>query len=47
MKNITKKWENARRTSDKETGCPQSKISLCCNGKQAHTHGLKWEYVKE
>lgn len=31
----------------KETGCLQSKISLCCNGKQAHTHGLRWEYVKE
>lgn len=31
----------------KETGCPQSKISLCCNGKRTHTHGLKWEYVKE
>ncbi len=26
-------------------GVPQSKICLCCQGKRAHTHGLKWEYV--
>lgn len=23
----------------------QSKISLCCQGKRNHVHGLKWEYV--
>lgn len=23
----------------------QSKIWACCNGKQTHTHGLRWEYV--
>ena len=24
----------------------QSKISLCCQGKRSHTHGLKWEFVE-
>lgn len=24
----------------------QSKISLCCQGKRNHTHGLKWEYLE-
>lgn len=27
-------------------GVSQSKISLCCQGKRNHTHGLKWEYVE-
>ena len=24
----------------------QAKISLCCQGKRSHTHGLMWEYVE-
>lgn len=30
----------------KAKGVNQSKISLCCQGKRTHTHGLKWEYVE-
>lgn len=30
----------------KAKGVLQSKISLCCQGKRTHTHGLKWEYVE-
>lgn len=26
-------------------GVNQSKISLCCQGKRSHTHGLMWEFV--
>lgn len=37
----------SQRIAAKETGCDQSKIWACCNGKRNHTHGLKWEYVKE
>lgn len=29
----------------KEKGVLQSKISLCCQGKRSHTHGLMWEYA--
>ena len=28
-------------------GVSQSKISLCCQGKRTHTHGLRWEYFNE
>lgn len=28
-------------------GVLQSKISLCCNGFQKHTHGLLWEYADD
>ena len=31
----------------KAKGVLQSKISLCCQGKRNHTHGLKWEYVTD
>lgn len=26
-------------------GVLQSKISMCCNGKASHVHGLRWEYA--
>ena len=29
----------------KVKGVNQSKISLCCQGKRNHTHGLRWEYA--
>ena len=36
-----------QREAAKATGCEQSKISLCCNGKRNHTHGLKWRYANK
>ena len=36
-----------QREAAKATGCNQSKISLCCNGKRSHTHGLKWQYANQ
>lgn len=30
----------------KSKGVLQSKITLCCQGKRTHTHGLKWEYIE-
>lgn len=35
-----------QRAAAKAKGVNQSKISLCCNGKRAHTHGLKWAYTE-
>lgn len=34
-----------QRAAAADTGCDQSKISLCCQGKRSHTHGLKWAYA--
>lgn len=34
-----------QRMAAKAKGVDQSKISLCCQGKRTHTHGLKWEYA--
>lgn len=31
----------------KAKGVLQSKISLCCQGKRNHVHGLMWEYVNK
>ena len=36
-----------QRSAAEATGCSQAKISLCCQGKRSHTHGLKWEYVNK
>lgn len=33
-----------QRSAAKAKGVQQAKISLCCQGKRNHTHGLKWEY---
>lgn len=35
-----------QRSAASAKGVGQSKISLCCQGKRTHTHGLKWEYVE-
>lgn len=35
----------SQRIASKEKGINQSKISLCCQHKRNHTHGLMWEYV--
>ena len=35
-----------QRAAAKATGCDQSKISLCCNGKRKHTKGYRWEFVR-
>lgn len=34
-----------QRLAAEATGVDQSKISLCCQGKRSHTHGLRWEYA--
>ena len=34
-----------QRMAAQEKGVLQSKISLCCQGKRSHTHGLMWEYA--
>lgn len=34
-----------QRIAAQEKGVLQSKISLCCQGKRSHTHGLMWEYA--
>lgn len=34
-----------QRSASKAKGVLQSKISMCCQGKASHTHGLMWEYV--
>jgi hypothetical protein len=31
--------------ASKETGCPKSGISMCCNRKQKSSKGYHWEYV--
>lgn len=36
-----------QRDAARATGCEQSKISLCCNGKRNHTHGLRWQYANK
>lgn len=35
----------SQRIASKEKGINQSKISLCCQHKRNHTHGLRWEYA--
>ena len=35
----------SQRIAAQEKGVLQSKISLCCQGKRSHTHGLMWEYA--
>lgn len=35
----------SQRIAAQEKGVLQSKISLCCQGKMSHTHGLMWEYA--
>lgn len=35
-----------QRQAAKAKNVDQSKISLCCQGKRNHTHGLKWEYME-
>lgn len=37
----------SQREAARKTGCKQEKISLCCQGKRNHTHGLKWRYENE
>lgn len=34
-----------QRAAAEAKGVNQGKISLCCQGKRNHTHGLQWEYV--
>lgn len=36
----------SQQIASKAKGVNQSKISLCCQGKRTHTHGLMWEYVE-
>lgn len=36
----------SQREAAQAKGVLQSKISLCCQGKSNHTHGLRWEYFK-
>ena len=31
--------------ASRDTGCPKSGISMCCNGKQKSSKGYHWEYV--
>lgn len=35
----------SQRIAAKAKGVNQAKISLCCQGKRNHTHGLQWEYA--
>ena len=34
-----------QRAAAESKGVLQSKISMCCQGKANHTHGLRWEYA--
>lgn len=36
----------SQRIAAQSKGVSQSKISLCCQEKRTHTHGLKWEYIE-
>lgn len=37
---------NSLTEASKDTGCSNSKISLCCSGKRKKTGGLEWEYIE-
>jgi len=36
---------DTQRSAAKAKGVSQSRISMCCQGKRNHVHGLRWEYV--
>lgn len=43
----TGKVYETQRAAAFDTGTSQAKISLCCQGKRNHTHGLRWEYLED